>query len=114
MGALGKEIDRRGFIAAILAAPLAVVGSFAGNHTEAEGAWVEMIASDCHISKPETFKGPTEMWTNIFPGKNWVLIKFGDGGEIVMKQEWHGKSGLPWVSSGDLCDQDKLKGTLLA
>lgn len=98
-------MDRRGFIAAILAAPLAVVGSFAGNHTE--GCWVEMIASDCHISKPETFKGPTEMWTNVFPGKNWVLIKFGDGGKIVMKEEWQGKHGLPWVRLGD---QVSLKG----
>ena len=92
-------IHRRGFIAAIFAAPLALLGSFAGNHNLVAGR----LAGPDAFAK---FKGSTEiteMWTNIFPGKNWVLVKFGDGGTIISKEEWHGKSGLPWVSIGDHC-----------
>lgn len=107
-------MNRRGFIAAILAAPLAAVGSFAGNHNE--GSWVELIASDCHIGNPETFQGPVAIWTvdHIYPDADWVLLEFGDGRVLRHQKYTHKQVKLPFVNIGDLCDQDKLKGTLLA
>ena len=108
-------MNRRGFITAILAAPLAVVGSFAGNHKKVWAIHMPSFKGDMHISKPSTFKGPVGMWTNLFPDKDWVYVEFGDG-KIVRIEEWHGKNPLFHVVTppGDLCDQDKLKGTLLA
>ncbi len=91
-------MNRRGFITAILAAPLAAVGIFAGNHTK-EGAWVEMIAG--RMAGPDAFakfKGPVAIWT--MPSKykvQWVLIEFGDG-RITRHEVYPGKSmKLPFV-----------------
>lgn len=92
------RLTRRGFITAILAAPLAAVGSFAGNHS---GSWVEMIASDCHIGKPSTFKGVTGMWTNLYkdedPLKPWVYLEFADG-RIIRHEKF---TKLPFYPMGD-------------
>ena len=110
-------MNRRGFIAAILAAPLAAWGYFAGNHSVA-GQWVT-FASDIHIGSYKT----TSMWVHGFKGDGWVFFEFSNG-KIIRKQNWPGKN-LPFIdmgeglyevklAAGDLCPQAKSKGTLLA
>jgi len=62
-------MNRRGFIAAVIAAPLAALGNFAGNHnvtyqtasiSPSEGTWITMVCSqksyatmfmDIHVSR---------------------------------------------------------------
>jgi len=112
-------MNRRGFIASILAAPLAAWGYFAGNHS-VDGTWVT-FASDIHMG---SFKNTTTMWmTQIHPNKDWMYITIADG-KIIRHERWPGKK-LPFVdmgdgtyeailTAGDLCPQAKNKGTLLA
>ncbi len=87
-------MKRRGFIAAILAAPLAAVGYFTGNH-------------NITYQTASIFASPKVIWTNIYPGKDWVRIEFGDGGKIISKQKWPGKK-LPFVSMGEGIYEAKL------
>lgn len=86
-------MNRRGFIAAILAAPLAVVGSF-------DAGPLTWVASDIHRS---SFKGPVAIWTvaHIYPDADWVLIEFGDGKVIRHQKYTHKQVKIPFVSMGD-------------
>jgi hypothetical protein len=95
-------MNRRGFIAAILAAPLAAVGSFAGSHNS--GFWVELGASaKPYYDAVKDFKGPVSIWMRCKSGpqKIWTVmdIHYGDG--TVKRYERWPDNMAPWVHLGD-------------
>ena len=83
-------MNRRGFVAAILAAPLAVWGYFAGNHTSyqtaaispsAEGTWVMLVGTE--------IKGQTCIMKlqASRDGKTWYDMEYEGKGEYSFRLE---------------------------
>lgn len=91
------KFNRRGFMAAMFAAPLAALGNFAGNHNLA-GSGVE-LTSDCHIGEPSSFTVVTDIWTNLYPDSPWVHLQFSDG-RIIRYENW---DKIPFHPMGNTC-----------
>jgi len=79
------RLNRRGFVAAILAAPLAAVGSFANNHTV---TWAEFVAF-----MKGTKMGPYKT-ASISPSKGtWVTVICEQESYTTMLMDVHVSTG---------------------